>query len=460
MNIGDLMIQVHKPAILEELIPMQVILENNELTHISKDLINVIAEKLNVDVNELFIIEKDIYVIKNRIPFVTDLMYWISGHDDLIEQEAQRHQHFFNNLSNIVERKNFHDIYIALSASGYNKVSLLFYQMWKEDMPFEDRLNYIREVYIDNEYGFSEFLIDEFLILLKSQEANRDWEKELKPLVKKGYLTVYRGEEDKSTKSEKAISWTTSFKTAIFFASRYTIEGGLIKGKVKLEDVLLYTNQRNEQEVISEKVYDIEEINQYSSKEVITKIKNSPISTKANISYVELFNSFKGFLTPDLFNNPNGYHGTLHSKRVLLLSIAMACEENIQDQELLALCDIAAFHDIGRETEGEEPNHGIKSWDKLIKKGLMQSSTKEYVDIVEFVIKAHDEGDKKARKRLQNTFSIKNKTLALKLYNIMCDADALDRVRLGDLDPNYLRTDVAKKMIIFAKNCLHHVKDK
>lgn len=460
MNIGDLMIRVHKPAILEELVPMTIIMERKDLEHVSKNLVNEMAEKLNVNVSDLFMTERDIYIVKDKIPFVTDLAYWMSGHEDLIQQEAERYQYFYNRFRQIVADKDFEDIYVSLSASGYNKVSLLFYELWKEDISFEERLNYIRKVYIDNEYGFSEFLIDEFLSLLKSQKAKRDWESELKPLAKKGYITVYRGEEDKSTKSEKAISWTTSFKTAIFFASRYTIEGGIVKGKVKLEDVLFYTNQRNEQEIISENVYDIEPIEQYSTKDVITKITNTFITSKAKISYVELFNSFKGFASPDLFNSPNGDHGTLHSKRVLLLAIAMACEEKIQDQELLALCDIAAFHDIGRETEGEEPNHGLKSWNKLLATGLIQSTTKEYVNIIEFVIKAHDEGDKKARKRLQNTVSIKNKTLALKLYNIMCDADALDRVRFGDLDPSYLRTDISKKMIIFAKNCLHQVKDK
>lgn len=459
MNIGDLMMTVHKPALIKDLVPVSVALERKDLDFLTKEIIEEISKELEVSKETMFIHERDLYVIKGKIPYVTDLLYWISNNSDLIRDETKRMKYYYKRFEELVKNKDFQDLHTMLIVAGYNKVSILFYQLWHEEMEFKDRYEYILELYLDNEYGFSEFLIDEFLSLLKSYNDSRNWEKELKPFVKNGYITVYRGEEDKSTRAEKAISWTTSFKTAIFFASRYTVEGRLIKGKVKLEDVLFYTNRRNEKELISEKVYDIEPIEQISSKEILSKIENTSISHRANVSYSELYNTFKRFIQSELFKFPKGYHGTLHSKRVLLLTLSIAYLEGIKNEPLLALCDMAAFHDVGRETEGVEPDHGVKSWNKVIAKSLLESSTKEYIDIVEFVIKAHDEGDKKAKKRLQNMLKIKNKALSLKLYNIICDADSLDRVRFNDLDPSYLRTDSAKKLIIFAKNCLHYVKD-
>jgi len=36
---------------------------------------------------------------------------------------------------------------------------------------------------------------------------------------------------------------------------------------------------------------------------------------------------------------------------------------------------------------------------------------------------------------------------ALRVFRVLKDADALDRVRLGDLDPSYLRTEPAREMV-------------
>lgn len=76
-------------------------------------------------------------------------------------------------------------------------------------------------------------------------------------------LTVYRGQGTKSTPLNVAKSWTLDLKTAIFFANRWSNDGKVYKAKIKKENILYYTNDRNEQEIILNfpLLYDIEEEN-------------------------------------------------------------------------------------------------------------------------------------------------------------------------------------------------------
>lgn len=64
-------------------------------------------------------------------------------------------------------------------------------------------------------------------------------------------LTIYRGYRHKQF--EKGISWTLSLKTAVWFAYRLSTLGGkamVVFGTCKKADVLGYTNDRQEQEII------------------------------------------------------------------------------------------------------------------------------------------------------------------------------------------------------------------
>lgn len=77
------------------------------------------------------------------------------------------------------------------------------------------------------------------------------------------HITIYRAGEEIITKCKYRISWTTNKDTALFFLNTYAGRHAshLYKAKIKPADIIAYTNDRKESEIMQYmKVYDIEEI--------------------------------------------------------------------------------------------------------------------------------------------------------------------------------------------------------
>lgn len=65
-------------------------------------------------------------------------------------------------------------------------------------------------------------------------------------------IKIYRGIPDKRTR-HKALSWTTSYKVARWFAYRLGKASGtqkILKSSIRKSDVYMYTNARNEEEIV------------------------------------------------------------------------------------------------------------------------------------------------------------------------------------------------------------------
>lgn len=76
-------------------------------------------------------------------------------------------------------------------------------------------------------------------------------------------FTVYRAGEEPIDKAKYRISWTLDKETALFFLNEYGNRHAshLYRAKIRREDVIAYTNDRKEGEIMQyRKVYDIEEI--------------------------------------------------------------------------------------------------------------------------------------------------------------------------------------------------------
>ena len=77
------------------------------------------------------------------------------------------------------------------------------------------------------------------------------------------FITVYRAGEEDISKAKYRLSWTLDLDTAVFFMDTWCGKHAqaIYKAKIKPEDVIAYTNGRNEHEVLQyRKVYDIEVI--------------------------------------------------------------------------------------------------------------------------------------------------------------------------------------------------------
>lgn len=73
-------------------------------------------------------------------------------------------------------------------------------------------------------------------------------------------ITIYRGVKPKA--KVKALSWTDKLETAQWFADRFEKNGKVYKAQINKKDVLVYTNQRDESELIVNfrKLQNIEEM--------------------------------------------------------------------------------------------------------------------------------------------------------------------------------------------------------
>ena len=146
-------------------------------------------------------------------------------------------------------------------------------------------------------------------------------------------------------------------------------------------------------------------------------------------------------LTNSMFTRPKHapIHGIGHIYRTMIGCAMIAYLLQKPREGLLALCG-AYIHDLARETDGKEPEHGAMAvvkyfekfnhlWDKyrlteeerlFVQKAVTQHSIREQMT-------PKDEG-----------------------YDVMAilkDADALDRCRIGDLNPKWLRYEESRALI-------------
>lgn len=161
-----------------------------------------------------------------------------------------------------------------------------------------------------------------------------------------------------------------------------------------------------------------------------------------------------------LYQRSGTDHGQLHSARVLFLALALAIVQagkiRLSRVELSQLCSAIVFHDIGMKNDHRvDDDHG-KAGREVYEKNAGKSSD----PAVSFLIEYHCLGDKLAEEYLKSTDTIQAKKRTWLLYQILKDADALDRVRFGlyDLDVNQLRLPISHKLVPLAVTAVTGIK--
>ena len=162
-----------------------------------------------------------------------------------------------------------------------------------------------------------------------------------------------------------------------------------------------------------------------------------------------LYFQYKNLIKDDLFLFPYGDHGIAHTKRVLYLSSLLAEHYSLNKDYWEILAFACCYHDIGRVNDLTDPDHGQMSVEKCKRlqldkiSGLSVDSWK----IVELLIEFHSIDD--------NLFTTNNSTINL-MYQIIKDADAIDRLRFNDLDEKYLRLEYSKEIIPIALEIINN----
>jgi len=116
-------------------------------------------------------------------------------------------------------------------------------------------MNKIAEAYINEEFPLNLFESwDVVTRLFESIEEKTDEDSQEMYDKLPSVVMVYRGVLAKDKlKAETGVSWTTDYKVAEMFALRFKTLGGtpyIMKGEVNKEDILYFTNARQESEAL------------------------------------------------------------------------------------------------------------------------------------------------------------------------------------------------------------------
>lgn len=142
------------------------------------------------------------------------------------------------------------------------------------------------------------------------------------------------------------------------------------------------------------------------------------------------------FLRPDGSDGSGSIHGVNHTLRVMVHAVEIAERVDATPLERQAVLLAALWHDVGRTDDGRDDRHGEKSARKVLALGLHRGHPAAAVEIALYAVTYHsgpEEDGVAAARRLPDPGA------ALRVFQILKDADGLDRVRLGDLDVRRLR---------------------
>lgn len=140
-------------------------------------------------------------------------------------------------------------------------------------------------------------------------------------------------------------------------------------------------------------------------------------------------------------------HGEKHIERVLLNGAIITLTHGCTAKEAALLFDACSYHDIGRIDDSEDTAHGARSAKKL--PALVQWEDDD-LKVLQSMIAAHSRLDSEMDMVIHQ-WKTRQPELARRLAVMLKDSDGLDRVRLQDLDPSYLRLQSSKQQVEFAE---------
>ena len=292
----------------------------------------------------------------------------------------------------------------------------------------------------------------EKMMRCKSRQQKASTRKKLKGFP--DVIPVYRGEGSESTPYTKAFSWTTEINTAYFFASRLGGERSrVVNGFVKKEDVLEYLADRNESEIIvfPDKVQDITVCDCYTLDEFASNIKK-PMDGYRNtgisrVTAADLFSEVHSAYCdlPDSCDHDNTHALRVALMAMFLYRVRVLSRYTGKDTPLgrrknvaeicKSLLFAAAWHDTGRTSDFESPDHGARSAE------LFENSY-GLDDVARFLMTYHCRSDEEAKAYLDEHADPALRNDIWEAYMVLKDADALDRWRFGTLSSDFINVSM------------------
>ncbi len=166
---------------------------------------------------------------------------------------------------------------------------------------------------------------------------------------------------------------------------------------------------------------------------------------QASRHYPLLLAAIEDLKVEALYRSP--VHGSGHINRVLLLSGLIGWLEDVEESLLRQYLLIASYHDVGRSFDGLDLTHGAASALQL--EGLTGYRGEPLRQMCG-AVKAHSQPDARMEEMVAS-YEPADMTRAMALAALLKDADNLDRVRMGDLNADFLRSESAKTLAPFAR---------
>ena len=140
-------------------------------------------------------------------------------------------------------------------------------------------------------------------------------------------------------------------------------------------------------------------------------------------------------------------HGLGHIERTLVHGAMCAQAEGLDAADTALLMDMCSYHDTGRESDWLDGAHGFRSSLKLAE---LTGRSGEDLKIMMAGVEAHSIGDKYMEDVIRK-HAPADPERALRMARLLKDSDGLDRVRIRDLNPKYLRFESSRKRARFAQ---------
>jgi putative nucleotidyltransferase with HDIG domain len=157
----------------------------------------------------------------------------------------------------------------------------------------------------------------------------------------------------------------------------------------------------------------------------------------------------------DWFPHFHWLHGASHTQRVHIHAQRLVRELHWPEADASVVLSAALWHDIGRVDDGRDPQHGVRGVERVKELRLHESLLEADARLALFAVRYHCRSDRRGALRAAGE---EDPERALRILWLLKDADALDRVRLGDgaweVDSTTLRHGCTVEMIDFAVELL------
>ncbi|MBQ8975454.1 MAG: hypothetical protein IJ072_07030 [Oscillospiraceae bacterium] len=139
-------------------------------------------------------------------------------------------------------------------------------------------------------------------------------------------------------------------------------------------------------------------------------------------------------------------HGVGHIERTILHGGFICMREGLDAGQTALVLDACSYHDVGRENDNVDYDHGYRSSLQL---EALTGRGGDELNIIKAAVTAHsrNDGDMEA---ILASYDIENRPLSMTVSELLKDADGLDRVRINDLNPRFLRRESSRGQAGFA----------